>query len=62
MAITLSPFDDRSGASTGPQSSRGVAKSRQGGVGGNVIGRKAGQHGAHQGQVSPGPRETEGNQ
>jgi hypothetical protein len=64
MAITLSPFGDppRSGASTCPQSSRAVAKSRQGGVGGNVIARKAGQRGSHQGQISRGPRETEGNQ
>jgi hypothetical protein len=52
----------RSGASTCSQSSRGVAKSRQDGVGGNAIGRKAGQRGSHQGQVSRGPRETEGNQ
>jgi hypothetical protein len=64
MAIRLSPFDDPppSDASTCLQSSRGVAESRKGNVGGNVIGRKAGKRGSHQRQVARGPRETEGNQ
>jgi len=58
IAIRLTPSD----ASTCPHSSRGVAERRQGGIGGNVIGWKAGQRGSYQPQVSRGPRETEGNQ
>jgi hypothetical protein len=58
IVIRLTPPDP----STCPQSSRGVAESRQDGVGGNVIGWKTGQRGSHQGQVSRGPREAEGHQ